>query len=706
MLPKILLFFALFSACSNSFGQTEILVSSKKKLYQIGNQISFYEDETKDLKLSDILLIDDKFQVSEKKVPNWGLSSAHIWIKIQVQDTSEHTDRWYLNLDYSTLRTANLYYQDTSNNWQVIESGNRVPFQKRKVKSRNFIFPLHLPTDETHTFYLNLSNAGPIQAPLFIQKMSSIYYEQTKMEMYYGVLTGIFILIIVGNFFLWINLKDPAYFFYIVYALGSLLTLLYISGHATQYVLSAYPKLSGTAIGVFISLIIIGLPLFSKNFLHVKNKVLVLVLNGIGVIGILFILYVVLIGYHSLMIIAGMILLALTTLLAFIIGIYSLRAGQREARFFVLGFGIYFVGMTVLILRFLDIVPINSFTNHIVELASIFEIFIISLALSDKYGIEIKRAKQNLEQKVHERTLKLSTANEKLREQDEKLHKNIETLESVQGQMEFKQQELQETNQVLKLKNTQIDRSILAAEHIQKAMLPYKGKIKELLKHYFIIYRPKDIVSGDFYWVNQMDGKTIVATVDCTGHGVPGAMMSMIGSNLLDRIVRIWENSSPADILTLLHKQIHLVLRQKYTKNNYGMDITVVSLEEMDKTYKLTFSGAKTSLYYHENNSTELKELKGTRKAIGGKQNEKKQFENQSITLEKGSTIYMLTDGLQDQQNNEQEKLGSHRLKDFLFQHINLSLTEQKDKLEKMIEERLEGVDQRDDMLVLVCKLS
>lgn len=706
MSNKILLFFLLFAYHSTVFGQDIISISTEKDTYQIGRYVGLYEDETQSLEFKDILLLDKDFHPSEQDNPNWGLSSAHIWIKIQVQDTDTESKDWYLNLDYSTLKIADLYYQDSSQNWQVIKSGNKIPFSKRKIKSRNFIFPLHLSTNKTHTFYLNLINAGPIQAPLFIQSMESIYSEQMKIEMYYGILTGIFILIIISNFFLWINLKDPAYFFYIIYALGSLLTLLYISGHVTQYLLEPYPKLSGTAIGVFISLIMVGLPLFTKKFLRVKSKILLAALNGVAFIGMLSIFYVIFIGYNALVIIAGMVLLALTTLFSFAIGIHTLLSGKREARFFILGFGLYFVGMIALIFRFLDFIPINSFTNHIIEIASISEIFIISLALSDKYGIQIKKAKQNLELKVNQRTLKLSEANKRLVLQDEILHKNIAKLEEVQGAMSIKQQQLQETNKDLKSKNLQIARSILAAEHIQKAILPYQGKIKRLLKDYFIIYRPKDVVSGDFYWISEVAGKTIVATVDCTGHGVPGAFMSLIGNTLLDRIVRLWGIVSPAEILTSLHEEIYLVLRQKHTKNNYGMDITLVSMEKVadSNKYQLTFAGAKSSLYYQAEGE-ELQELKGTRKSIGGKQNEAKKFENQSVVLAAGTMIYMLTDGLQDQHNRAKEKLGSLHLKGFLAENSHLDLEEQKRKTERMIENRLEGVEQRDDILLLGYKL-
>lgn len=716
MLKKIIFFFFILFCCSKLFGQSITVLSNEKDSYLIGKSVSFYLDSTRKEELSDILLLDKKFQASKEDIPNWGFTSAHIWIKIEVQNTQIQKTDWYLSLDFPTLSRADFYFQNPDKQWQVIHSGNRVPYSERNFKSRGFVFPLELPSTKATTFYLKLGNSGPIQAPLAIHTPSEFYAEQMLSEAYYGIFAGIFLLILLTNLFFWINLEDSTYFYYIVYTLGSMLTLFYISGHTMQHILGNYPKLAGVAINVSMSLIAIGLPLFSKNFLQIKNKFVYLSLYLITLLGVFILLYNIFIGYSTLFLLLTIVLVAISTLFAFIVGIISLAAGKREARFFVAGFGIYFVGISILVLRIVDFIPINLFTNHVVELASVLEIIIMSLALSDKHKVEKKeamlntlrleqRTQQNLEIKVKERTRELVNANQRLRQKDKVLSDNIEELRQIQVAMDTKQKELEQNNKILHFKTHQINSSIAAAEHIQKAMLPYKGEIQKIVKHNFIIYRPKDVVSGDFYWVNQIEGKKIIATVDCTGHGVPGAFMSLIGKKLLDKIVKTRNITDPAEILSNLHQEVRKELRQKYTNNNYGMDMALVSIEKQEQKYQITFSGAKTSVYY-VSEGEDIQELKGTRKGIGGKQNDTKKFTNQSVYVPENTTIYMGTDGLQDQHNGEGKKLGSPRLKEILFQNSKLSLEEQKNSLEKLIDQRLAEVPQRDDILLFACKIN
>jgi serine phosphatase RsbU (regulator of sigma subunit) len=676
-----LIFMLLY--CSSLFGQSTVVVLSKeKKTYKIGKSVSFYLDSTRKETLDDILLLDDsKFEQSKTDIPNWGFNSTNIWIKINLKNTTQEISDWYLNLDSPTLSRADFYFQDSLSQWKTINSGNRVPASQRNFKNRSFVFPLDFSANQSATFYLKLSNAGPIQAPLIIENLSDFYARQMLFEAYYGILTGIFLLVLVINFFFWINLKDSTYFYYIIYTLGSMFALLYMSGHVMLYVLGDFPKLSGVAIISFLSLIVIGLPLFSKMFLSIKRKLLYYTLYTIAICGLFILFYTIIIGYSTVFLLITLLLLSFSTLLVFVIGVISLYLGKREARFFVLAFGVYFIGMFVLILRLLGLIPISLFTNHVLELASVIEIIIISLALSDRHNIERKKmqadalkleieAQSNLELKVTERT-----------------------------------RELVQTNKLLHFKNKQIDSSIAAAEHIQKAMLPYVGKIKNIVSPYFIIYRPKDVVSGDFYWLNQIDHQKIIAIVDCTGHGVPGAFMSLIGKKLLDEIVKIGGITDPAEILTHLHQQVRKTLRQDYTDNDYGMDMAIINIQTQEHQHKITFSGAKNSMYYIQEKQEELIELKGTRKGIGGRQNESKEFTNQSVFLDENTTIYMGTDGFQDQHNTEGKKLGSIRLKEILVENSKLSLEEQKNKLEHIIDERLTEVNQRDDILLFACKL-
>ena len=164
-------------------------------------------------------------------------------------------------------------------------------------------------------------------------------------------------------------------------------------------------------------------------------------------------------------------------------------------------------------------------------------------------------------------------------------------------------------NDQLKAQHLHIFNSIRSAQTIQQAILPHYSLLRDLLFDYFVIFRPRDIVSGDFYWVssvgtqfqttseNAQGSKNLVAVVDSTGHGVPGAFMSMIGNTLLDRIVKIERVTSPSEILTRLNLEIFLALQQNSNNNDEGMEIGLCSFEKMSESQtKVIFSGAPPTI--------------------------------------------------------------------------------------------------------------
>jgi methyl-accepting chemotaxis protein len=159
-----------------------------------------------------------------------------------------------------------------------------------------------------------------------------------------------------------------------------------------------------------------------------------------------------------------------------------------------------------------------------------------------------------------------------------------------------KQQEILEQRDAIAQKNTQISNSIQAALTIQQAILPYQEKMDRLLKDYFVLNKPRDVVSGDFYWLNPLNpnaqgasNEMILVIADCTGHGVEGAFMTLIGNILLDKIVRVWNVASPEEILTRLHEEIYIVLRQGETQNKNGMDAVVLHLQYQAQETVITF---------------------------------------------------------------------------------------------------------------------
>lgn len=261
---------------------------------------------------------------------------------------------------------------------------------------------------------------------------------------------------------------------------------------------------------------------------------------------------------------------------------------------------------------------------------------------------------------------------------------------------------IEEQNRYLSINKRQIDQSIRAAKSIQQAMLPFEERMQTIFEHYFVLYRPKDVVSGDFYWVEKVGNKTFIAVVDCTGHGVAGAFMSMIGSSLLDQIIGIKQCHDPAEILRLLHLEVYRVLRQDISDNNSGMDIALCCLENTEESRtQITFAGAKLPLYYSNEPYTVIEKIHGTRKAIGGLQPTEISFVNQSLSLPKNSIIYLFTDGYPDQNNIKRKKIGTKRFQGILGEICNLEMSLQKQFLEQKLLEHIGKSTQRDDVLVM-----
>jgi serine phosphatase RsbU (regulator of sigma subunit)/ABC-type amino acid transport substrate-binding protein len=305
----------------------------------------------------------------------------------------------------------------------------------------------------------------------------------------------------------------------------------------------------------------------------------------------------------------------------------------------------------------------------------------------------------NLKQKSNKL---LSQKNTEIEDQKNQLQASNEALTLLNETIKAQHDAIEIKNQQLDYRNQQISQSMNAARTIQRAMLPYTKRMQATLKDYFVVYRPKDVVSGDFYWLNKIDDKIIVAALDCTGHGIPGAFMSMIGNTLLDKIIILQNFLDPKEILNHLHDEVRYALKQEETGNKDGMDLGLAIIEEWaNDKLKITYCGAKRPLYCIDaHNLSQLIELKGNPKSIGGFQSEHKHFENQEVIVAKDSLIYLSTDGYTDQNNVYRKKLGEERLKEALLKNCTLSLPEQQKILEDMLDEHQVGTQQRDDILV------
>lgn len=308
----------------------------------------------------------------------------------------------------------------------------------------------------------------------------------------------------------------------------------------------------------------------------------------------------------------------------------------------------------------------------------------------------------------------LQEKNAMLNQQKEEIQVQAENLLVANEEITAKNDELTLQKEHIKEQHDHIKASVKYASTIQAAILPIKEDMDKYLE-YFVIFRPKDVVSGDFYWFaevlpNQIreDAETAIlaAAVDCTGHGVPGAFMSMIGSRVLNEIVNEQEIYDTAQIMTMLDKGINRSLKQDQSKNNDGMDVSMCKIERL-KTgqMRVTFTGAKRPLFIYDKDKDEVISIKGDRRSVGGKT--KKQvppFTNNEYILNKGSIIYMTSDGYTDQNNPERKRFGSERFEKFIHAINYKSLEEQKQIMESEMEAYMDGEEQRDDMTVIGIK--
>ncbi len=267
---------------------------------------------------------------------------------------------------------------------------------------------------------------------------------------------------------------------------------------------------------------------------------------------------------------------------------------------------------------------------------------------------------------------------------------------------------INEQKLVVENRNKDITDSITYAKRIQQAQLPKKEEILEVIPQNFVLFKPKDIVSGDFYFFhhnptpspNGESRNAIIAAVDCTGHGVPGAFMSIIGSEKLKEAVL--QSSDTSEILNRLNKGIKLSLHQSDsdTSTRDGMDIALCAIDLKNRIVK--YSGAHIPIWIIRKGQKEVEEIKATKRAIGGLTDDEQHFETHEIVLQEGDTFYIASDGYVATFGGPNgKKFSAKKFKEILLDIQDRSMEEQEKYLDNFIENWKSGIEQMDDILVI-----
>lgn len=387
-----------------------------------------------------------------------------------------------------------------------------------------------------------------------------------------------------------------------------------------------------------------------------------------------------------------------------VIRIISDRTSQKdhfriEATRFILIFLVFLLIISVLIYRKTRVItsPIKKLVENVdritngnlrerAEVTGNNEI----TRLSEKFNMMIAQLESyyyELEEKVKERTLKIEKQKEEIGSQRDTL-----ALKNVQ---------LNEAYTEIEEQKKHIMDSIYYARRIQTAILPSFSHMDNTLKNYFIFYLPKDIVSGDFYWMQQAGNLVMIAAVDCTGHGVPGAFMSIVGFNQLNYAVNVQKAKKASDILNELNRGVIQTLNENTSESSIkdGMDMSLCVFDF--KNSRMDFAGANNPVILIRNNN-QIK-YKGDRFPIGAfVDNQPQQFTNKEIKLIEGDMIYMFSDGYADQFGGpENKKFFTKRFEQLLLDIHSKSMEEQKEMLKTTLYEWMGSNSQVDDILVI-----
>jgi serine phosphatase RsbU (regulator of sigma subunit) len=252
----------------------------------------------------------------------------------------------------------------------------------------------------------------------------------------------------------------------------------------------------------------------------------------------------------------------------------------------------------------------------------------------------------------------------------------------------------------LELKNKSITDSLIYAQRIQEALLPSEDYFRRYFEESFILYKPKDIVSGDFYWIGENSDYIFVVAADCTGHGVPGALMSMIGHELLDKIINVDKVVKPSVVLEIMSKGLERTFSREKNVGTIirdGMDIGLCVVDRSRK--KIIFSGAFLPLYIIRENR--LIELRGDKHALGMNPGAVS-YTDHEIALQEDDMLYLFSDGYVDQFGGSENKKFMYRRFRYLLLTIHrFPMEDQKSILEENIKTWMGGTAQVDDILVM-----
>lgn len=691
--------------------QTVPIITQIEQMQLIGKEVLFFEDTTAQLSLDAIRhpRIQRQFQLIKKNIFNRHANHSVFWFKIRIQNQTKQV--LWLETGDSFASCIDFYAPGAKNNYNTpIKLGVVRPQTNKLIKSNFYYVPLSA-SDSTKTYYLRKTGDFTHYHIFQVGTREAVRQHLKTYDYMLAGFIGIMLAMTLYNLMLLYSTKDKIYLIYVAYLVYSLFNVPFNNGYTLFYGSFWWEYFYVWSNPVFVlttlfAIYYLKLPRFAPNL---TLWIIGLTILLSGVFPVLNLLHY---PHFTLLMIPYQLSVVVYMITLLLAGVYVWFKGRKTARFYVLGWFFVIVSVVVHVLALEGLLLFHHLFHHSLYIGISLETLLFALALGDRWNV-LKKEKEKIQaenlllvgrqndllaQKVNEKTRELQMAYEEVQT-------NNEALKMAQEEVASHNDLLANQNNKLTLYRTRIGQSFRAAQMIQAALLPSHSSMQRAFANHFVLNMPKDVVSGDFYWLYTHQQTKVLVVADCTGHGVPGAFMTFIGNNLLNKIVKIKGITQPNIILELLNQEVQTVFKQQGSTKGYegGMDAAILVFNSLsDQLSQLSFAGAKANLWYTSPAHNTLQEVIGTRRSVGGFQPKgNKPYQAHQVELPTGSILYMGSDGLVDQNNEQRRKFGSMYLKEVLQQNTHLPLPQQKQALEQTLKLHMQDCEQRDDIMWL-----
>lgn len=603
---------------------------------------SFWFWEAKSYKENDLnaaINAHSKFQNLPNLYPNFGFVMHDVWFRFVLTNQTTDTIQTMLSISNPNMDEIDLYQKSKTKAWKnIAQLGDNRPYENKQVNNRNFIMQIRLLPHATDTFLLRTNNGGE-QFHFMPALVTNQFFLQddANTQLFFGIYFGIITFIIIFNLFSYFALKDKNALWYASYVFSFGMLQVSLLGIGSYYFWSGN-YLDDRTNPFFASTSLLFLLYFCMGYLKTNinlpktHKLFRLFLFFAYIFAISSLIPSETFYRISVLGINGVTLIL--NILIIPIAYIAIREKIQEAKLFLIAFTMLAITVFGFILKNFGLAPSNFLTDFGLQIGSSMEAILLSIGIVLKYKTTRETALKSLTE-LNELTEQANVVLEQ---------KVIERTQEVESQ-----------KSLLEYKNGEILSSINYAKRIQDSLLPSKSTFLNALPNSALWYAPKDIVAGDFYWVQKLEINnqkwTFFAVGDCTGHGVPGAMMSVLCFNALESASKEINEPSPGILLEKAAIYLNKNLQNENQDLADGMDISLACIHF--ETKKLFWAGANNPLWILRNE--EVIQYTATKRPVG-KTDVKTPFESHEIELVPKDTLFLFSDGYVDQFGGEQNK--------------------------------------------------